>query len=153
MSRVSGSDLHGKSWKQICETTTTTQTPMRVDRPSTVQFSGYKHLESCNTGKSGVANRAFELFWPLRLEAQDNALSRRKQGFEFPRGCQNTVYNIWLLFSVMMAEESHPFPFRTRKLRPPAPMVLPRMRWESRSLPGANLQACLRCRSQACFFM
>ena len=36
-----------------------------------------------------------------------------------------------------MAEGSHPFPFRTRKLSPPAPMVLSLARgWESRSLPG-----------------
>jgi hypothetical protein len=33
-------------------------------------------------------------------------------------------------FSVAMAEGSHPFPFRTRKLSPPAPMVL------GRRLPG-----------------
>ena len=36
--------------------------------------------------------------------------------------------------SVAMAEGVHPIPFRTRKLSPPAPMVLPRRGWESRSL-------------------
>ena len=35
--------------------------------------------------------------------------------------------------SVVMAEGVHPIPFRTRKLSPPAPMVLPRRGWESRS--------------------
>jgi hypothetical protein len=36
----------------------------------------------------------------------------------------------------MMAEGIHPFPYRTRKLSPPAPMVLGLKPWESRSLPG-----------------
>ena len=31
-------------------------------------------------------------------------------------------------FLAVMAEGSHPFPFRTRPLSPPAPMVLPRYR-------------------------
>ena len=34
-----------------------------------------------------------------------------------------------------MAEGSHPTPFRTRKLSPPAPMILGVYPWESRSLP------------------
>ncbi len=35
--------------------------------------------------------------------------------------------------SVAMAEGVHPIPFRTRKLSPPAPMVLRRRPWESRT--------------------
>ena len=35
--------------------------------------------------------------------------------------------------SVVMAEGVHPIPFRTRKLSPPAPMVLRRRPWESRT--------------------
>ena len=34
----------------------------------------------------------------------------------------------WGMVSVAIAEGSHPFPFRTRKLSPPAPMVLGRRR-------------------------
>ena len=37
---------------------------------------------------------------------------------------------------VVLAEEFHPIPFRTRQLKPPAPMVLRRKTRESRSLPG-----------------
>ena len=36
--------------------------------------------------------------------------------------------------SAIMAEGVHPIPFRTRKLSPPAPMVLRRRPWESRTL-------------------
>ena len=36
--------------------------------------------------------------------------------------------------SVVMAEGVHPVPFRTRQLSPPAPMVLRRRPWESRTL-------------------
>ena len=39
-------------------------------------------------------------------------------------------------FSVAIARRLHPFPFRTRKLSPPSPMILRRSSWESRSLPG-----------------
>ena len=35
--------------------------------------------------------------------------------------------------SVVLAEGVHPIPFRTRKLSPPAPMVLPCRGWESRT--------------------
>jgi hypothetical protein len=35
--------------------------------------------------------------------------------------------------SVIMAEGVHPIPFRTRQLSPPAPMVLRRRPWESRT--------------------
>ena len=37
---------------------------------------------------------------------------------------------------VVLAEEFHPIPFRTRPLKPPAPMVLRPKPRESRSLPG-----------------
>ena len=37
---------------------------------------------------------------------------------------------------VVLAEEFHPIPFRTRPLKPPAPMVLRLKPRESRSLPG-----------------
>jgi hypothetical protein len=37
---------------------------------------------------------------------------------------------------VVIAGEFHPIPFRTRPLKPPAPMVLRLKTWESRSLPG-----------------
>ena len=37
---------------------------------------------------------------------------------------------------VVLAEEFHPIPFRTRPLKPPAPMVLRLKTRESRSLPG-----------------
>ena len=36
---------------------------------------------------------------------------------------------------VVLAEEFHPIPFRTRPLKPPAPMVLRPKPRESRSLP------------------
>jgi hypothetical protein len=36
---------------------------------------------------------------------------------------------------VAIARGKHPFPSRTRKLSPSAPMVLPNIGWESRSLP------------------
>src|SRR5690348_2652535 len=37
---------------------------------------------------------------------------------------------------VVIAGEFHPIPFRTRPLKPPAPMVLRVNTWESRSPPG-----------------
>src|SRR6186713_1491118 len=44
---------------------------------------------------------------------------------EFPRSCAAPrLRSTWQQISVAMAEGSHPFPFRTRKLSPPAPMVL-----------------------------
>ena len=37
---------------------------------------------------------------------------------------------------MVLAERLHSIPFRTRKLRAPAPMVLCLKAWESRTLPG-----------------
>src|SRR6185312_6870721 len=47
---------------------------------------------------------------------------------------------------VVLAEEFHPIPFRTRPLKPPAPMVLRLKTRESRSLPG--LQRTIASRSE-----
>ena len=40
---------------------------------------------------------------------------------------------------VIIAKGPHPIPSRTRKLSPPAPMVLCLKTWESRSLPGLKI--------------
>ena len=37
---------------------------------------------------------------------------------------------------MIIAKGPHPIPFRTRKLRPSAPMVLCLKTWKSRTLPG-----------------
>jgi hypothetical protein len=42
-------------------------------------------------------------------------------------------------FLVTLAEGQHRFPSRTRRLSPPAPMVLGEFPWESRSLPNLIL--------------
>src|ERR1051325_9050491 len=63
---------------------------------------------------------------------------------------------------VVLAGEFHPIPFRTRPLKPPAPMVLRLKPRESRSLPvqprtlhllfREHAHACLACKhAQACF--
>ena len=51
---------------------------------------------------------------------------------------------------VVIAGEFHPIPFRTRPLKPSAPMVLRLKTWESRSLPGlprtvSPFSAALKC--------
>ena len=46
------------------------------------------------------------------------------------------AFVIWFNCLVAIVEVSHPFPFRTRKLSLPTPMILPLKGWESRSLPG-----------------
>src|ERR1051325_10670425 len=63
---------------------------------------------------------------------------------------------------VVLAGEFHPIPFRTRPLKPPAPMVLRLKPRESRSLPvqprtlhllfREHAHACFACKhAQACF--
>ncbi len=42
----------------------------------------------------------------------------------------------WRSLLVAMARGTHLYPFRTEKLSPSAPMVLPLRGWESRSLPA-----------------
>src|SRR3979411_1756814 len=45
-----------------------------------------------------------------------------------PPSFRPRLFAVELAGSVAMAEGKHPFPFRTRQLSPPAPMVLPRQR-------------------------
>ena len=55
---------------------------------------------------------------------------------------QLSRYAMIFEFPVTMAEGPHPIPSRTRKLSPPAPMVLHgKTVWESRTSPGFFIKA------------
>src|SRR5712691_2071189 len=53
-------------------------------------------------------------------------------------------------FPATIAEGSHPFPFRTRKLSPPAPMVL---RWQRRGRVGHRRDKYQEARGHAAGFL
>ena len=103
-----------------------------VDRPGVEAPRGVK-LTGTNRSIGLIASSTSSMSGNKARHTAKLIQECRIQSLHLPGG---GIVQTFFADLVVLAEEFHPIPFRTRPLKPPAPMVLRLKTRESRSLPG-----------------